>query len=339
MGFFLDDATGLWRIEGVKAVGEAEPELVGALAIAAMVSGVEAELVREATPAEGWLARTHAAFPEQPVGRRFAVRGTHLAGPPMPGRITLSLDAGLAFGSGEHGSTRGCLIAFERVAYRRPRRILDLGTGSGILAMAAARLLHRRVLASDIDPWSVRVAAENAALNACRGAGSLPSGGWLEESGDCGRPGRTIWCSPTSWLGRSARWQRISPPISRRAGRRSWRVCCRPRPAWCWRRIAGGAWCWRAGCAKGPWTTLRLRAGFPRAGEALNPVRSAAGAVLGGEGGVEHAVNLAAADANIGEFAVGERVQLVEHRLTRRESAAMAWPSRWPRPRRTVPGG
>ena len=165
VGFFLDDATGRWRIEGVKAVGEGESELIGGLALAAMVSGEGAELVRQPTPAEGWLARTHAAFPEQPVGRRFAVRGTHLDGPPMPGRITLSLDAGVAFGSGEHGSTRGCLIAFERVAYRRPRRILDLGTGSGILAMAAARLLHRRILASDIDPWSVRVAAENAALN------------------------------------------------------------------------------------------------------------------------------------------------------------------------------
>jgi len=165
VGFFLDDATGRWRIEGVKAVGEREPELIGGLAIAAMISGVETELAREATAAEGWLARTHAAFPEQPVGRRFAVRGTHLAGPTLPGRITLTLDAGVAFGSGEHGSTRGCLIALERVAYRRPRRILDLGTGSGILAMAAARLLHRPVLASDIDPWSVRVAAENAALN------------------------------------------------------------------------------------------------------------------------------------------------------------------------------
>ena len=93
------------------------------------------------------------------------MRGTHLHGPPTPGRITLTLDAGLAFGSGEHGSTRGCLRALERVAHRRPRRILDLGTGSGILAMAAARLLHRPVLATDIEPWSVRVAQQNATLN------------------------------------------------------------------------------------------------------------------------------------------------------------------------------
>jgi ribosomal protein L11 methyltransferase len=83
----------------------------------------------------------------------------------MSGRITLTLDAGLAFGSGEHGSTRGCLVALERVALRRPRRILDLGTGSGILAMAGAALLRRKVLATDIEPWSVRVARENARLN------------------------------------------------------------------------------------------------------------------------------------------------------------------------------
>ncbi len=189
VGFFLDDETGRWRIEGVKTVGEGEPELIGGLAIAAMVSGVEAELAREATAAEGWLARTHAAFPEQPVGRRFAVRGTHLAESALPGRITLTLDAGVAFGSGEHESTRGCLIAFERIAYRRPRRILDLGTGSGILAMAAARLLRRPVLASDIDPWSVRVAAENAALN---GVGRLvrcrQGDGWRDPALRAGGP-------------------------------------------------------------------------------------------------------------------------------------------------------
>jgi ribosomal protein L11 methyltransferase len=99
------------------------------------------------------------------IGERFAVRGTHVSGAFVPGRITLTLDAGLAFGTGEHGSTRGCLVALEEVARRRPRRILDLGTGSGILAMAAARLLNRPVLATDIEPWAVRVARENAALN------------------------------------------------------------------------------------------------------------------------------------------------------------------------------
>lgn len=165
VGFFLDEASGVWTVEGVKDQGADEAELAAALAVAALATGVAATPQRRATEAEGWLARTHAAFPEQLIGRRFAVRGTHLAGPLAPGRLTIVLDAAVAFGSGEHGSTRGCLRALERTAWRRPHRILDLGTGSGILAMAAAALLHRPVLATDIDPWSVRVARVNAVRN------------------------------------------------------------------------------------------------------------------------------------------------------------------------------
>jgi ribosomal protein L11 methyltransferase len=165
IGFFHDEEASLWTVEGVKDQGAGEPELAAALALAALVTGVEAVLIRRPTAAEGWLERTREAFPEQLVGKRFAVRGTHVSGPAAPGRLTLLLDASVAFGSGEHGSTRGCLRAFERIAWRRPRRILDLGTGSGILAMAAARLLRRRVRGTDIDPWSVRTAAANARLN------------------------------------------------------------------------------------------------------------------------------------------------------------------------------
>jgi ribosomal protein L11 methyltransferase len=165
VGFFRDDDTGIWRVEGVKQVGVGDNELTAAIALAAAVTGVSAPLERSATEADGWLARTYASFPEQLIGRHFAIRGTHLSGPRTPGRITLTLDAGLAFGTGEHGSTRGCLVALEAVARRRPRRILDMGTGSGILAMAAAALLKRPVLGTDIEPWAERVARENAALN------------------------------------------------------------------------------------------------------------------------------------------------------------------------------
>lgn len=167
IGFFKDDDTGLWSVEGVKDQGANEPALAAGLALAALVTGVDAPLSRRTTEAEGWLARTYQAFPEQLVGERFAIRGTHLSGPPTPGRIMLVLDAAIAFGSGEHGSTRGCLRAFEAIARRRPhpRRILDLGTGTGILAMAAGKLLKQPVLGTDIEPWSVRVAAQNAKLN------------------------------------------------------------------------------------------------------------------------------------------------------------------------------
>ena len=165
VGFFLDEASGTWRVEGVKQIGSGEAELAAGLALAEMMTGVAAAVQHTPTEAGGWLARTQAAFPEQRVGRRFVIRGTHLPAVKVLGQIALTLDAGVAFGSGEHGSTRGCLRALERIAHRRPRRILDLGTGSGILAIAAARLLRRRVLATDIEPWSVRVAAENAAAN------------------------------------------------------------------------------------------------------------------------------------------------------------------------------
>ena len=168
VGFFLDEDTGLWTVEGVKDVGADEGELAGALALAALVTGIDAPLFRRATEAEGWLARIYAGFPEQPVGRRFTIRGTHLAATNAAGRIVITLDAGIAFGSGEHGSTRGCLRALETVAHRKPRRVLDLGTGSGVLAMAAASLLHRKVTATDIDPWSVRVARTNAGINGLR---------------------------------------------------------------------------------------------------------------------------------------------------------------------------
>ncbi len=183
IGFFLDEEAGLWTVEGVKDQGAHEPELTAALALAALVTGIEVLPVRSPTAAEGWLERTREAFPEQLVGKRFAVRGTHISGPATPGRLTIRLDAAVAFGSGEHGSTRGCLRAFERVAYRRPRHILDLGTGSGILAMAAALLLHRHVRGTDIDPWSVRTAAANARLNRLGGlARFVRADGWSSPS-------------------------------------------------------------------------------------------------------------------------------------------------------------
>lgn len=194
IGLFLDEATGRWRVEGVKEAGEGEAALDAALALAAAATGMSATPERSDTEAEGWLARTKSSFPEQLVGRRFAVRGTHLSGAATPGRIVLTLDAGIAFGSGEHGSTRGCLRALEIVAPRRPRSILDLGTGSGILAMAAARLLprlasNRPVLATDIEPWSVRVAAQNAALNGlARRVRTVRANGWRGPAARRGAP-------------------------------------------------------------------------------------------------------------------------------------------------------
>ena len=190
VGFFLaDEPNGIWRVEGVRGVVTDDSKLASALAIAAASTGVAVALHREPTEADGWLARTAEAFPDQKVGARFLVRGTHSATRRSPGRIVLALDAGLAFGSGEHGSTRGCLRALEIAARRQPRRILDLGTGSGILAIAAAKLLRRPVLATDIEPWSVRVTRENAVAN---GVGKMIrpmlADGWRSTATQSGAP-------------------------------------------------------------------------------------------------------------------------------------------------------
>jgi ribosomal protein L11 methyltransferase len=102
---------------------------------------------------------------------RFIVHGAHDRAKVPANKLGIEIEAALAFGTGHHGTTRGCLILLDHVLKAwRPRRVLDLGTGTGVLAIAAAKALRIQVLASDIDPMSVRVAAENARLN---GTGDL----------------------------------------------------------------------------------------------------------------------------------------------------------------------
>lgn len=189
VALFRDEATDTWRIEAVREAAAGEDALLAALALAAGLTGHDAPLARGPIEAEGWLARTVEAFPEQPIGRRFVVRPTHAAPAPTRGRIALTLDAGLAFGSGEHASTQGCLAALEALRLPPRARVLDLGAGSGILAMAAARLFRVRALATDIEPWSVRVAAENAALNGLRGrVRARLADGWRQRCVRAGGP-------------------------------------------------------------------------------------------------------------------------------------------------------
>ncbi|HEY0233738.1 MAG TPA: 50S ribosomal protein L11 methyltransferase [Afipia sp.] len=97
---------------------------------------------------------------------RFVVHGQHDSDRVPPNKLGIEIEAALAFGTGHHGTTRGCLVLLNEVLRRRaPKRVLDLGSGTGVLAIAAAKALHRHVLASDIDPRSVEVARENARLN------------------------------------------------------------------------------------------------------------------------------------------------------------------------------
>jgi len=102
---------------------------------------------------------------------RFIVHGSHDRDRVPPNKLGIEIEAALAFGTGHHGTTRGCLLLLDQVLNQRtPKRVLDLGSGTGVLAIAAAKALRRRVLATDIDFRSVIVAHENAHLN---GVGTL----------------------------------------------------------------------------------------------------------------------------------------------------------------------
>jgi ribosomal protein L11 methyltransferase len=122
-------------------------------------------IVFDAVVAKDWVKASLEGLAPVPAGR-FIVHGQHDRAHVPPNKLGIEIEAALAFGTGHHGTTRGCLLLLDHVLRSRmPRRVLDLGSGTGVLAIAAAKALRRRVLASDIDPRSAEVAQENAELN------------------------------------------------------------------------------------------------------------------------------------------------------------------------------
>ena len=158
-----DEARGVWRIDAFpadaaeRAAAQAALGRFGALRVAI-------ETLAEAD----WLAMSLSGLPPVRAGR-FFVYGAHDRGQAPPNTINLRIEAGAAFGTGHHGTTVGCLAAFDalRKARRFPR-VLDVGCGTGVLAIAAARTGSGVALGTDIDRDSVRIANENARLNAAR---------------------------------------------------------------------------------------------------------------------------------------------------------------------------
>lgn len=126
-------------------------------------------LTIESVPDVDWVALVQSRLGPIHAGR-FIIHGSHDRTKVPRSRWRIEIDAAQAFGTAHHGSTRGCLEALDALERRTHfERILDLGTGTGVLAIAAARLWNARVIASDVDPLAVRIAAGNAVRN---GAGA-----------------------------------------------------------------------------------------------------------------------------------------------------------------------
>jgi ribosomal protein L11 methyltransferase len=161
----VDNGQGQWR---VTIHFGAPPDEAAMRELAAAAGGDNAgqALRFETIAAKDWVGESLAGLKPVTAGR-FVIHGAHDRQSVPPNQIGIEIEAALAFGTGHHGTTRGCLLALDHICKGAPapRRILDVGTGTGILAIAAARALRQNVIATDIDSGSVRVARENARLN------------------------------------------------------------------------------------------------------------------------------------------------------------------------------
>lgn len=155
----IDDARGLW-------------DLIAYVDDEASAAAVRERLEREGLavdvaplPPTDWIARSLQGLGPIRAGR-FFLHGAHDRALRRAGGVSLQIDAGAAFGTGHHETTQGCLLALDRLlTARRPRRVLDVGAGSGVLAIAAAKAVKAKALAGDLDMEAVRVARHNAAVN------------------------------------------------------------------------------------------------------------------------------------------------------------------------------
>jgi ribosomal protein L11 methyltransferase len=163
--FEIEDGSGLHE---VGAYFEAEPE-GAALDLLAAAFGARPFTVSE-LPETDWVAKVRRELAPVEAGR-FFLYGAHDGGRVPGGAVPLLIEAAMAFGTGHHGTTKGCLLAFERLlgAGPPPRRVADVGAGTAVLAIAAAKSGCGEIVAGDIDPVAVEVAAANVEANGVGG--------------------------------------------------------------------------------------------------------------------------------------------------------------------------
>lgn len=152
-----DEAQGLWAVTAYFPDEASAQHAAATLGLTAAITPV---------PDVDWVRKSLEGLAPVIAGR-FFLHGSHDRDKRRGGGQSFEIDAGTAFGTGHHGTTAGCLLALDDILKRgKPRRIFDLGCGTGVLAISAAKATRQAVLATDIDPEAVRVTLANARLNA-----------------------------------------------------------------------------------------------------------------------------------------------------------------------------
>lgn len=164
--FEVDEKAAIFEVSAY--VDEAEDGVAERLAALVPDDLANRSFAVEPVPDIDWVTKSLEGLKPVRAGR-FLVHGSHDRDKRRIGDLAIEIEAGLAFGTGHHGTTAGCLQVLSEVVRREhPRNALDLGTGSAVLAIALAKMAHIPVLATDIDPVATEVAKENAAINGVR---------------------------------------------------------------------------------------------------------------------------------------------------------------------------
>jgi len=154
-----DEDKGVWRIDAFPTTEEEDAALLE------LLGGYPLKVEREALADADWLAMALSGLPPVRAGR-FFVYGMHDRGRLPASTVNLRIEAGAAFGTGHHGTTVGCLQAYDRlIKAKKFNKVLDVGAGTGLLAIAAARTGSKLAVGTDIDKPSVRISKENAKVN------------------------------------------------------------------------------------------------------------------------------------------------------------------------------